>query len=118
MEIPGAGIIAQAIPRVPHRLRPRARERLEIGKALEKPRIVLRHAADLRLLQHHFRDEHAVRIARLAPRQVPRGAGVPGEELLRNCLRALRFSAGGGSRTGHAYTRYSLMTRDAAIRLD
>src|SRR3989475_2006392 len=118
MEIPGAGIIAQAIPRVPHRLRPRARERLEIGKALEKSRVVLRHPADLRLLQHHFRDEHAVRIARLAPREIARGAGVPGEELLRKCLGALRFSAAGGRRTGHAYTRYSHMARGAEITLD
>src|SRR2546428_2062759 len=118
MEIPGAGIIAQAIPRLPHRLRPRARERLQIGEPPENPRIVLRHPADLRLLQHHFRDEHSIRIARPAPREIARGAGVPGEELRGKCLGALRFSAAGGRRTGHAYTRYSHMARGAEITLD
>src|SRR5256712_4923642 len=118
MEIPGACVIPESVPCLAHRFRPRARERLEIGKPLEKSRIVLGDPADLRLLQHHFRDEHAVRIARPAPREIARGAGVPGEELLRKCLGALRFSAAGGGRTGHAYTRYSHMARGAEITLD
>src|SRR5438309_3061497 len=118
VEIGSPGVIPESVPRLPHRLRPRAGEGLEIGEPLEKPGIVLRHPADLRLLQHHFRDEHAVRIARLAPGEVSRGAGVPGEELLGKCLGALRFSAAGGGRTGHAYTRYSHMARGAEITLD
>src|SRR5712692_12048860 len=118
MEIPGAGIISEPIPGLAHSLRPGPRERLQVGKPPEKPWIVLRHAGDLRLLQHHFRDEHPVRIARLAPGEIARGAGVPGEELLGKCLGALRFSAAGGGRTGHAYTRYSHMARGAEITLD
>src|SRR3989454_921348 len=118
MEIPRPRVVPEPVPRLAHRLRPGTREGLEIGKPLEKPRIVLGHAGDLRLLQHHFRDEHSVRIARPAPGEVSRGAGVPGEELLRKCLGALRFSAAGGRRTGHAYTRYSHMARGAEITLD
>src|SRR2546428_1822361 len=118
MEIPGACVIPESVPCLAHRFRPRARERLQIGEPLEEPRIVLGHAGDLRLLQHHFRDEHSIRIARPAPREIARGAGVPGEELLRKCLGALRFSAAGGGRTGHAYTRYSHMARVAEITLD
>src|SRR5439155_7455799 len=90
-----------------------------------KPRIVLRHAAHLRLLQHELGDEHAVRIARLAPRKVARGAGPPGEELARKRRphplspstqcgeggRARRFFRAwvrlGGRRTAHGYPRYS-----------
>src|SRR2546426_4414971 len=118
VEIGSPRVVPEPIPGLAHRLGPGARERLQIGKPCDKPRIVLGDPADLRLLQHHFRDEHAVRIARLAPRQVSRGAGVPGEELLRKCLGALRFSAAGGRRTGHAYTRYSHMARGAEITLD
>src|SRR5712691_5792267 len=118
MEIPGARVVPEPVPCFPHRLRPGAGECLEIRKPLEKPRIVLGHAGYLRLLQHHFRDEHLVRIARLAPGEIARGAGVPGEELLGKCLGALRFSAAGGGRTGHAYTRYSHMARGAEITLD
>src|SRR2546429_480782 len=107
MEIPRARIVSQPIPSLTHRARPRPRQTLEIRKPLEKPRIVLRHAAHLCLLQHELGHEHAVRIARLAPWQVARGAGPPGEELARKYLCARGLAHAGGRRTGHGYPRYS-----------
>src|SRR3989442_13982572 len=106
-------VVPEPVPSFAHRLRPRARERLQIGKALEKPRIVLGHAGDLRLLQHHFRDEHLVRIARPAPREIARAAVAPAEELLRECLGALRFRDARAGRTGDAYTIYSDISHGA-----
>src|SRR5207249_10126810 len=88
------------------------------GEPHEKPRVVRRHPAHRRLLQPHFRGEHALWIARPPPREIARGAGVRGEELLGKCLGAIRFSAAGGRRTEHAYTRYSHMARGAEITLD
>jgi len=80
MEIPRARIVPQAIPSLPDRAGPSPGQRFQIGKPLEKARIVLRHAAHLRLLQHELGDKHAVRIAGLAPRQIARGAGPPGQQ--------------------------------------
>src|SRR5712664_2063360 len=107
VEIRSSRVVAEAIPSLPHRPGPSPRQRFEIGEALQKPRIVLRHAAHLRLLQHELGDEHAVRIAGLAPRQIARGAGPPGEQLARKCLRARWLARAGGGRTGHGYPRYS-----------
>ena len=107
MEIPRARIVSQPIPSLTHRARPRPRQTREIRKPLEKSRIVLRHAAHLCLLQHELGHEHAVRIARLAPWQVARGAGPPGEELARKYLCARGLAHAGGRRTGHGYPRYS-----------
>src|SRR6266516_1453630 len=81
VEIGSPRVVSQPIPSLTHRAGPRPRQRLEIRKALEESRIVLRHAAHLRLLQHELGHEHAVRIARAPPWQVARGAGPPGEEL-------------------------------------
>src|SRR5882762_5020295 len=80
MQVPRARIVPQAIPRLTYGARRRTGETPEIREALEKPRIVLRHAAHLRLLQHEFGDQHAVRIAGAAPRQIARGAGPPGQQ--------------------------------------
>src|SRR6266566_5043671 len=81
VEIGGAGVIAQPVPLLSHSPGLGARERLEIRKLLDEPRIILRHATHLRLLEHEFGHEHAIGIARPAPRQVARGAGPPREQL-------------------------------------
>ena len=107
VQIPRPRIVSQPIPSLSHCARPRPGQSLEIRKALEKSRIVLRHAAHLCLLQHELGHEHAVRIARLAPWQVARGAGPPGEELARKYLCARGLAHAGGRRTGHGYPRYS-----------
>src|SRR5882724_3772503 len=80
VEIRSPGIVAEAIPSLSYCAGPRARQRFEIRETFQEPRIVLRHAGDLRLLQHELGDEHAVRIAGAAPRQIARGAGPPGEQ--------------------------------------
>src|SRR5207247_97298 len=99
MEIPRARIIAQAFPRFADCARRRTGQTPEIRKPLQESRIVLRHSAHLRLLQHELGDEHAVRIARLAPRQIEHVAGAPRAPLrlvarwrLRTADHAGRFS--------------------------
>src|SRR5438034_11043023 len=116
MEIPRAGVVSQPLPGFPYSAGPRPCQRLEIWEALEKSRIVLRHAAHLRLLQHELGHEHAVRIARLAPWQVARGAGPPGEELAGKCLCARGLAHAGGRRTGHEYPRYSTVATVHRVR--
>src|SRR5438105_9080506 len=81
VEIGGACVVPQPVPLLSHSPGLRVRERLEVRKPLDKPRIVLRHPTHLCLLQHELGDEHAIGIARATPRQVARGAGPPGEQL-------------------------------------
>src|SRR5256885_15496550 len=81
VEIGGAGVIAQPVPLLSHSPGLRFRERLEVREPIDEPRIVLRHATHLRLLQHELGHEHAIGVARAAPGQVARGAGPPGEQL-------------------------------------
>src|SRR2546430_1621447 len=81
MEIRSAGVVSQPIPGFPYGSRARAGQRTEIRKLLDEPRIVLRHATHLRLLQHELGHEHAIGIARAAPGQVARGAGPPRKQL-------------------------------------
>jgi hypothetical protein len=38
------------------------------------------HALDLRLLEHHLRDQDLVRVGGVAPREIPPVDPVPGEE--------------------------------------
>src|SRR2546430_315374 len=54
VEIGSAGVIAQPVPLLSHSPGFGVRERREIGEALDEPRIVLRHATHLRLLQHEL----------------------------------------------------------------
>src|SRR2546430_4087777 len=95
-----ARIVPQPIPRFPHHARGCTSQAPEIRKPLEKPRIVLPHPAHLRLLQHELRHEHAVRIARAAPRQVAPGAGGPGGGLARKWLTVLEVRHSGVAPTG------------------
>src|SRR5258708_37279416 len=62
--------IAQAAPQGQHVVELRACERSHIGKTREKPPVIRNDRRDLGLLQHHFREPDAIRIARALPRQV------------------------------------------------
>src|SRR5947207_7324277 len=80
VEIRSPGIVSQPIPSLSRGPRLGARECRQIRETLHKPRIVLRHPAHLRLLQHELGDEHAVRVAGAAPWEIARGAGPPGQQ--------------------------------------
>src|SRR5439155_18063203 len=125
VEIRSTRVVSEPIPSLSDSTRARPRECLQIRKPLQESRIVFGHSTHLRLLQHELGDEHAVRIAGAAPREVTRGAGPPGEELARKRRphplspspqcgeggRARRFFRAwvrlGGRRTAHGYPRYS-----------
>ena len=62
-------VIAQPAPQPQHLVLGRGGQAGDVGKALEKARVVAQHRRHLRLLQHDFRQPHAVRIARALPRQ-------------------------------------------------
>jgi len=80
MEIAGAGVVAEARPRVAHLGRPRGGQRLDARIPTEKSSVVLLDPDDLGLLEHDFRDENAIRVTSLTPREGPLVARVPGEE--------------------------------------
>ena len=65
-------VVAEAVPVRKHIRKRRRSERGRIGKRFD-PRFVFRDDAErLCLLQHHFRNEYFVRIARFPPRKNPR----------------------------------------------
>jgi hypothetical protein len=68
MKIPGAVVIAEALPGVENIVLRSARDRSELRKSA-KPFIIIRdHRGDLGLLKHELGDEDRVRIAGFAPR--------------------------------------------------
>jgi hypothetical protein len=68
MKIPGAVVIAEALPGVENIVLRSAREGSEVRKSA-KPFIIIRdHRGDLSLLEHELGDEDRVRIAGFAPR--------------------------------------------------
>src|SRR5467141_478803 len=89
MQVAGARVVAQPVPRLHDRLRARASEVPDRGKSLQEPRIELRHPAHLCLLQHELRHDDAVRIAGLAPRKVARVLSIPPKQLARKGLSGL-----------------------------
>ena len=95
MEVPRAGVVAEAIPRLRHaRGRARATSR-ERGKALEELAVLVDDARDLRLLEHQLRDENAIRIARPPPWKIARVATDTRREAgaERSCATRGRFEA-------------------------
>ena len=68
MKIPGAVVVAEALPGVENIVLRSARDRSEVRKSA-KPFIIIRdHGGDLGLLKHELGDEDRVRIAGFAPR--------------------------------------------------
>ena len=61
VEIAGAGIIAQALPKAQNIMLRSHRQRGQVGKGFHKPAEVIRHGCHLGLLQHKLTDEHGIR---------------------------------------------------------
>ena len=68
-----APVVAEALPLDDDVGRRCGRERLDGRPSLEPALVAWDDAIDLRLLEHHLRDEDRVRVARSAPRQVAAG---------------------------------------------
>jgi hypothetical protein len=80
MKIPGAVVIAEALPGVENIVLRSAGDRSEIREAA-KPFIIIRdYGGDLGLLKHELGDENRVGIAGFAPRQIAAVAAKPAEE--------------------------------------
>src|SRR5207253_4496683 len=80
MEIQRPPVVAEPLPG-PDRLRGGCgRERPDGRPALEPGEVARHDSRDLRLLEHHLRDEDCVRIPRTPPGQVPARPAMPGQE--------------------------------------
>ena len=80
MQVDGPAVVAEPLPFADDVGRARRREGLDGRPALEPGEVARDHALDLRLLQHHLRDQDRVGIPRLPPRQGSGRAGEPREE--------------------------------------
>ena len=80
MEIQAAAVVAEPLP-LPDDVRRRSSgERCDCRPPLQPGEITRDHALDLRLLQHHLRDEDRVRVLRPPPWQVASVLCKPGEQ--------------------------------------
>ena len=103
MQVASAGVISESGPRVGHVLDGRIGDVVEGGEALEKPRVVIDDAGDLRLLEHQLGDEDVVRVARAAPGEITRRAAEPSAEAPAESPSASGIDLGGaGGRRGLA----------------
>lgn len=80
VQVLGAAIIAEAVPRFSHRFRTRLCQGVHRGVPIEELVVILLDPADLSLLQHELGNEDAVGIPRSSPRQVPSLPAKPREE--------------------------------------
>src|SRR5712691_6141536 len=105
MQVARPRVIAQAAPQREHVVELRPGERSHIRETREEALVIRDHRRDLGLLQHHFREPDAIRIAGLLPRQVVTPVpDLPAYEparksahrlrrsLSRSCARSLSFS--------------------------
>src|SRR6266568_5850142 len=76
MQVARPRVVPQAAPQREHVVQWRAGERFHVRETREEALVVRDDRRDLGLLQHHFREPDAIRIAGTLPRQVP--APVPG----------------------------------------
>src|SRR5687768_14370377 len=76
MEVPDARVVAQSFPRFAHARGRRLGQRIQRRESRQKPIVVVHDTRDLRLLQHGFRDENAIWVPGVSPRQIP---SVPSE---------------------------------------
>ena len=80
MKVDGPPVVSEPLPGANDVARTGGRERLD-RRPPGHPRLESRHHTwNLGLLQHHFRDEHRVRIAPSAPGKISAMLRVPGEE--------------------------------------
>ena len=80
LQIARPGVVAEAAPQVQHLVEVGARQRLHRWKPCRKPFEVGRDRTHLRLLEHDFRQPHAVRRVLALPREVLPAVGVPPDE--------------------------------------
>src|SRR5437773_9933419 len=85
LQVARAAVITKAGPQPQHFLFRRSGERVEIGEAFEKPFVIGNPRGDTRLLQHDFRQPHAIRVARAAPGQVALEMAEPGKQVSAEC---------------------------------
>ena len=77
VQVARAGIIAQPFPIFEHFLLIGLRQRGDIGKAVQKARVIAAHRIGARLLQHNLGNPHSIRIARTAKGQHPAVCVIP-----------------------------------------
>ena len=79
MEIPRSGIVTQSFPLFENASQGRLRQRSKGRIGFDKSMVVRDDGIDLRLLQHDFRNEDAVGVARPPPGQVAAVFVIPTE---------------------------------------
>src|SRR3954447_19925599 len=77
MQIPGAAIVAEALPRVENVIFRGRRQTLEGWETFEPAFIEWHYGGNLRLLKHDFRNHNRVRIIGAAPGQIASVGGIP-----------------------------------------
>src|ERR1700719_791760 len=97
MKIARAGVVPKSLPRMQNFGFRCGREGREIREALQPFIIKRTDGADLRLLEHDFRDEDGVGILGFAPRQIAAVLGIPAEKAA--------AEGAGGSWTGQALSQ-------------
>jgi hypothetical protein len=77
VQVAGACVITQPLPRFSHLSGPGPRKVAECGKAVEEALVVTDDARDLCLLQHQLGNEHPIWVARFAPGKIASVASIP-----------------------------------------
>ena len=80
MEVSGAGIVAEAFPKLEHAVERGVGEVAYGREGGEEAFEVGDDGFDARLLEHDFGEPDAIGVARAAPREVAGGGAIPGEE--------------------------------------
>jgi hypothetical protein len=93
-------IVPEPLPRLSDAMWSRPREGVDGGKPSDELHIEVDDAGDLRLLQHELGDEHAIRITRSSPWQIPTDRSKPLEQA------ALERKGVGGKAGRHSGGRY------------
>ena len=86
MKIPGARVVPQAAPEREHVVERRRGQGTQRGKPRQEALVVGDHDLHSRLLQHHFADPDAVRVAGLfSPGKIAPRRREPREQALGDC---------------------------------
>lgn len=93
-------VVAESLPCFSDAVRARPGKSLDRGEPSDESRIEIDDARDLCLLQHELGDDHAIRIARSSPRQVPTHRPKPLEQ---SALEGEGVGRDGGRHEGGRY---------------
>ena len=80
LQVPGAAVIAKALPQLHEPLLIGCRQSVHRGEHLQKPGIISQHRRHSGLLKHDLRHPDAVGILRMPPREIPRVFPVPDQQ--------------------------------------